>query len=74
MTNKGVEIELLTYNTTGKFKWTTAFNIAANKNQVNTLVSDSVKNFTSLMHEGGPISFYSYVDCSKHSLNISSES
>ena len=60
MTNKGIELELLTYNTTGKFKWTTSFNIAANKNQVNTLVSDSVKNFTSMMYEGGPISFYTY--------------
>lgn len=60
MTNKGIEFELLTYNTTGKFKWTTSLNIAANRNEVNTLVSDSVKNFTSMMYEGGPISFYTY--------------
>jgi len=38
--NRGCEVELLTKNMVGKFKWTTAFNISHNKNEVKKLGPD----------------------------------
>ncbi len=38
--NRGYEIELLTKNLVGKVKWTTAFNISHNKNEVKELGPD----------------------------------
>jgi TonB-linked SusC/RagA family outer membrane protein len=38
--NRGYEIELLTKNLVGRFKWTTAFNISHNKNEVKELGPD----------------------------------
>ena len=38
--NRGYEFELLTKNMVGEFKWTTAFNIAHNKNEVKELGPD----------------------------------
>jgi len=44
MNNKGVEISLTSQNLTGKFKWTTTFNAAYNKNQVGSLKGQTVEN------------------------------
>ena len=39
--NKGVEFNIISRNLTGKFKWTTTFNISANRNKVLALGLDS---------------------------------
>ena len=39
--NKGIEFNIVSRNLTGKFKWTTTFNISANRNKVLALGLDS---------------------------------
>ena len=39
--NKGIEFNIVSRNLTGKFKWTTSFNISANRNKVLALGLDS---------------------------------
>ena len=39
--NKGIEFNIVSRNLTGKFKWTTTFNISANRNKVLALALDS---------------------------------
>lgn len=39
--NKGVEFNIVSHNLTGKFKWTTTFNISANRNKVLALGLDT---------------------------------
>lgn len=38
--NRGVELELNTFNLTGEFKWNTSFNISHNRNEVKRLGPD----------------------------------
>ncbi|WP_172594540.1 SusC/RagA family TonB-linked outer membrane protein [Mariniphaga sediminis] len=49
--NKGYEVELLTKNVVGTFKWTTAFNISHNKNEVKELGPDGSPIITNIYQE-----------------------
>jgi hypothetical protein len=70
MQNKGVELSITTNNMTGKFKWTSSFNISYNKNKV-VSINDTVpmptgsiglNYYLALIQAGIPINeFYGYV-------------
>ncbi|HMH23341.1 MAG TPA: SusC/RagA family TonB-linked outer membrane protein, partial [Puia sp.] len=71
--NSGVEFGLLTHNLAGAFKWTTSFNISANRNKVlqlgpkgTSILSDGGNGTISQMYitkVGAPIgSYYGYVN------------
>ncbi|MGE4587008.1 MAG: hypothetical protein AB7D05_06670, partial [Mangrovibacterium sp.] len=62
--NKGIEFNINTHNLTGKFSWTTDFNISANRNKVlklgenNAPIDISVSSMTSRTAVGKPIGMY----------------
>src|SRR5690606_9136388 len=62
--NSGVELELNTFNLTGKFKWETSFNISHNKNEVLALgpggapIYVTRDGFTTITKIGEPIGSY----------------
>jgi TonB-linked SusC/RagA family outer membrane protein len=62
--NEGVELELNTLNLTGKFKWSSSFNISHNKNKVLELGPDRAPiystsdGFTTITKIGAPIGSY----------------
>jgi TonB-linked SusC/RagA family outer membrane protein len=60
VTNKGVEVAIMTHNTSGKFKWITDFNIAFNEFTVNELLVDSIKGYNSILIEGQGLNFFTY--------------
>jgi hypothetical protein len=66
--NKGIEFQLKTINLNGKFKWTTDFNISANRNEVlrlganNAPILLSINDAISKTEVGQPIgNYYGYV-------------
>jgi len=66
--NKGIEFQLKTVNLNGKFKWTTDFNISANRNEVlrlganNAPILLSINDAISKTEVGQPIgNYYGYV-------------
>ncbi|CAG5017935.1 TonB-dependent receptor P3 [Dyadobacter sp. CECT 9275] len=62
--NEGVELELNTLNLTGKFKWSSSFNISHNKNKVIELgpggepIYATTDGFTTITKIGSPIGSY----------------
>lgn len=60
VTNKGFEVAIMTHNTSGEFKWTTDFNIAANNFTVNELLVDSISGYNSILIEGQGLNFFTY--------------
>ncbi len=66
--NKGWELELTTQNITGKFNWSTSFNIGYNKNEVLSLGSDNstvytgFSSTTQLLKVGEPLRAYYMYD------------
>lgn len=62
--NSGIELELNTFNLTGKFKWETSFNISHNKNEVLALgpggapIYVTRDGFTTITKIGEPIGSY----------------
>ncbi|WP_128546987.1 SusC/RagA family TonB-linked outer membrane protein [Larkinella soli] len=44
--NRGVELSLTTRNTTGAFKWTTGFNLTANRNRVLSMSTEAERIFS----------------------------
>jgi TonB-dependent starch-binding outer membrane protein SusC len=62
--NEGVELELNTLNLTGKFKWSSSFNISHNKNKVLELgpggapIYSTRDGFTTITKIGSPIGSY----------------
>jgi TonB-linked SusC/RagA family outer membrane protein len=62
--NEGVELELNTLNLTGKFKWSSSFNISHNKNKVLELgpggapIYATTDGFTTITKIGSPIGSY----------------
>jgi TonB-linked SusC/RagA family outer membrane protein len=59
--NKGVEFSITTKNLDGKFKWTTSFNIAYNKNKIGNIAGQIIESADGLQRavEGQPIgTFY----------------
>lgn len=57
--NKGFEFVLNTENTVGAFKWSTSFNIAANRNKINNLDGQLIQgDFLSVAKEGEPIGIF----------------
>ena len=77
MENRGLELALTTYNTTGEFQWTTNFNIAFNRTEISDLPENGeagsdyifklddaygVEGAYSIYRVGEPVgSFYGYV-------------
>lgn len=66
--NKGIEFQLKTVNLNGKFKWTTDFNISANRNEVlrlganNAPILLSINDAISKTEVGQPIgNYYGYI-------------
>lgn len=67
--NEGFEIELNTHNLTGKFSWSTSFNMSYNKNEVKALGKDNTpvysgfdkNNPSNILTVGKPVNtFYMY--------------
>lgn len=64
ISNKGVDLQLNSINTTGKFRWTTTLNFSRNKNSVTNLntETDIILAGASLLRTGQPIgTFYGYI-------------
>lgn len=67
VSNKGVELELTTKNLVGEFKWETSFNIAKNKNKVESLggvkerITTDTYGMSWILRVGEPMfSYYGY--------------
>ncbi len=64
ISNKGIDIDLHTINTTGALQWSTSFNFSHNKNEVTNLntETDILLLNASLLRKGQPIgTFYGYI-------------
>lgn len=64
ISNKGVDLQVNSINTTGKFRWTTTLNFSRNKNSVTNLntETDIILAGASLLRTGQPIgTFYGYI-------------
>jgi TonB-linked SusC/RagA family outer membrane protein len=64
ISNKGIDIDLRTINTTGILRWNTSFNFSMNRNNVTNLntTTDILLLNASLLRKGEPIgTFYGYI-------------
>ena len=60
LTNKGYEFSITTHNLTGKFKWTTDFNISGSRLIINKLISDSMKIGNNILIMGKDLQLFTY--------------